>query len=45
MDQLITSHDRYATIVEDMQQIARACLVFGLHVHVGIRIRKKASIL
>jgi carboxylate-amine ligase len=36
MDQLITSHDRYSTIVKDMQQIARACLVFGLHVHVGI---------
>ena len=36
MDQLITLHDRYATIVKDMQQIARACLVFGLHVHVGI---------
>ncbi len=35
-DQLITAHPRYATIVEDMQQIARANLIFGLHVHVGI---------
>jgi glutamate---cysteine ligase / carboxylate-amine ligase len=36
MDQLITVDDRYTTIVKDMQQIARACLIFGLHVHVGI---------
>jgi carboxylate-amine ligase len=42
MDQLITRHDRYATIVKDMQQIARACLVFGLHVHVGIPDREEA---
>jgi glutamate---cysteine ligase / carboxylate-amine ligase len=42
MDQLITRHDRYATVVEDMQQIARAGLVFGLHVHVGIPDREEA---
>src|SRR5512133_3777926 len=42
MDQLITRHDRYATIVNDMQQIARTCLVFGLHVHVGIPDREEA---
>jgi glutamate---cysteine ligase / carboxylate-amine ligase len=36
MDQLITADERYATIVKDMQQIARANLIFGLHVHVGI---------
>ncbi len=42
MDQLITIDDRYATIVEDMQQIARACLIFGLHVHVGIPDREEA---
>lgn len=41
MDQLITRHDRYTTIVKDMQQIARACLVFGLHVHVGIPDREE----
>jgi len=28
--------DRYKTIVEDMQQVARANLIFGLHVHIGI---------
>ncbi|MCS7024595.1 MAG: carboxylate-amine ligase [Bryobacteraceae bacterium] len=27
---------RYQTIVADMQQVARANLIFGLHVHVGI---------
>ena len=36
MDQLITVDERYTTIVQDMQQIARANLIFGLHVHVGI---------
>lgn len=41
MDQLITVHERYATIVKDMQQIARACLIFGLHVHVGIPDREE----
>src|SRR5689334_22515116 len=35
MDQLITDDERYETIVKDMQQIARANLIFGLHVHVG----------
>jgi carboxylate-amine ligase len=32
--------DRYKTIVEDMQQVARANLIFGLHVHVGIEDRE-----
>ena len=40
--QLITASDRYATIVKDMQQIARANLIFGLHVHVGIPDREEA---
>ena len=35
-DQLITEGERYKTIVEDLQQVARANLIFGLHVHVGI---------
>jgi carboxylate-amine ligase len=42
MDQLITVHERYATIVNDLQQIARVCLTFGLHVHVGIPDREEA---
>jgi len=41
-DQLITEHERYATIVKDMQQIARINLIFGLHVHVGIPDREEA---
>jgi carboxylate-amine ligase len=42
MDQLITNNERYETIVKDMQQIARANLIFGLHVHVGIPDREEA---
>jgi carboxylate-amine ligase len=42
MDQLITVGNRYATIVNDMQQVARANLIFGLHVHIGIPDREEA---
>jgi carboxylate-amine ligase len=42
MDQLITADERYATLVKDMQQIARVNLIFGLHVHVGIPDREDA---
>jgi carboxylate-amine ligase len=42
MDQPITDDPRYHTIVEDMQMIARANLIFGLHVHVGIDDRETA---
>jgi glutamate---cysteine ligase / carboxylate-amine ligase len=41
-DQLISPHERYTEIVEDLQQIARANLIFGLHVHVGIEDREVA---
>ena len=41
-DQDITDHPRYATIVTDMQQVARANLIFGLHVHVGVDDRETA---
>ncbi len=41
-DQLITADERYTTIVNDMQQIARINLIFGLHVHVGIPDREEA---
>jgi carboxylate-amine ligase len=41
-DQHITEGERYATIVKDMQQVARANLIFGLHVHVGIPSRETA---
>jgi carboxylate-amine ligase len=41
-DQLITEGDRYQKIVKDMQLLARANLIFGLHVHVGIVDREAA---
>src|SRR5438309_62590 len=41
-DQLITEGDRYKEIVQDMQLLARANLIFGLHVHVGIPDRETA---
>ena len=41
-DQLITEGERYHEIVKDMQLLARANLIFGLHVHVGIPNREAA---
>src|SRR5437016_2098014 len=41
-DQLITEGERYHEIVKDMQLLARANLIFGLHVHVGIPDREVA---
>jgi carboxylate-amine ligase len=41
-DQKITPNPRYKEIIEDMQQVARANLIFGLHVHVGIDDRETA---
>jgi glutamate---cysteine ligase / carboxylate-amine ligase len=41
-DQLITQGERYHEIVKDMQQLARANLIFGLHIHVGIPDREVA---
>jgi glutamate---cysteine ligase / carboxylate-amine ligase len=35
--QEITDGERYKVIVEDLQDVARANLIFGLHVHVGIK--------
>lgn len=40
--QEITDGDRYKVIVEDLQDVARANLIFGLHVHVGIKDREVA---
>lgn len=34
--------ERYMTIIEDMQLVARANLIFGLHVHVGVEDRETA---
>jgi len=41
-DQLITEGERYQEILRDMQTLARANLIFGLHVHVGIPSREAA---
>lgn len=41
-DQAITQNPRYQEIVEDLQQVARANLIFGLHVHVGMEDRELA---
>ena len=41
-DQLITEGERYQEILKDMQTLARANLIFGLHVHVGIPNRETA---
>ena len=35
-DQVISPGERYDTIVEELQLLARSLLIFGLHVHVGI---------
>jgi carboxylate-amine ligase len=43
--QEITNRERYHTVVEDLQDIARANLVFGLHVHVGIKDKEVAMAL
>lgn len=40
--QLITDHDRYHQIVNELQDAARSNLIFGLHVHVGMEDRKMA---
>jgi carboxylate-amine ligase len=41
----ITDGDRYKGLVEDLQDVARANLIFGLHVHVGIKDRDTAMAL
>jgi carboxylate-amine ligase len=36
MEQVITPGDRYKNIVEELQQLARSLLIFGMHVHVAV---------
>lgn len=43
--QEITDGERYKGIVDDLQDVARANLVFGLHVHVGIHDKEVAMVL
>jgi len=40
--QEIHPDERYKNIIEDMQLVARANLIFGLHVHIGIEDRETA---
>ncbi len=40
--QEVTPDERYKNIVQDLQLVARANLIFGLHVHVGIEDRETA---
>jgi carboxylate-amine ligase len=38
----ITDRDRYHGLIEELQDVARANLIFGLHVHVGIKDKEDA---
>lgn len=40
--QLITEDDRYDKLIDEMRDVARGNLIFGLHVHVGIEDRDEA---
>ena len=40
-DQLVTENDRYKILEEEMQDVIRELLIFGLHVHVGIPDRER----
>src|SRR6476620_1021608 len=42
MDQVISPGERYENIVEELQQLARSLLIFGLHVHVAMPDRSSA---
>ena len=35
-DQLMSPGERYENVVEEMQQLARSLLIFGLHIHVAV---------
>jgi glutamate---cysteine ligase / carboxylate-amine ligase len=36
MDQVLSPGERYQSIVEELQQLARSLLIFGLHIHVAV---------
>jgi glutamate---cysteine ligase / carboxylate-amine ligase len=40
-EQEITEHERYKLLEEELQDVIRELLIFGLHVHVGIPDREK----
>jgi carboxylate-amine ligase len=41
-DQRISPKERYATLVQEMQWLARRLQIFGIHVHIGVRSPEKA---
>ncbi|MCF0058730.1 carboxylate-amine ligase [Dyadobacter sp. CY356] len=41
VEQLITADPRYDEIIDEMRDVARGNLIFGLHVHVGIENRNE----
>jgi glutamate---cysteine ligase / carboxylate-amine ligase len=41
VDQLITDDPRYDELIDEMRDVARGNLIFGLHVHVGIESRNE----
>lgn len=41
-DQRITENERYYQLIEELQHSARALLIFGMHVHVGVADREAA---
>jgi carboxylate-amine ligase len=41
VEQLITPDPRYDEIIDEMRDVARGNLIFGLHVHVGIETRNE----
>ena len=36
-DQIVTDRDRYHGLMDSMQYVARRLLIFGMHVHIGIK--------
>lgn len=40
-DQLITPNERYNQLIDELRDVARSNLIFGLHVHVGIESRNE----
>lgn len=44
-EQLSMPHPRYVELEDDLQDIARSILIFGLHVHVGVQDQEMAVLL
>ena len=42
MEQMATPNERYAELEEQLQDVCRSILIFGLHIHVGVENREMA---